>query len=173
MASRGRFGQEAENKKSTLDSLEQIIKGFCRAVRRLGLGVGLALDGHARREEWARVADILRADSRRNRLVALEARTGVERLTLRARAKIGAAPLATGISGDREIGDDIAATRAPHDFPEAGHIGHAAFQRVPLDALRTRLGPHVVRRLAGGLRRPRPLLAPAFILVATLTVLAI
>src|SRR5215207_8364350 len=134
----------------------------------------VALDGDARRKQLACVACVLRTDARQNRLRALEALAGIERLTLGARAQVGTAALATRV-GDDVISKDVRASRAPHHLVESRHTRCAPFKRLALgfigacfDAIRRR-----PRRLRT--RRPAPGWPPfaRCILIAPLPILSI
>src|SRR5688572_1077105 len=164
------------SKKMSRTLLEQIIERLARTVGRLGLRLRmrLALDGHARREQLARIPRVLRRDAREDRLRALEPLPCVERLALGARAEVRAASFAPGIRGDC-IGEHVPASRAPHHFMKAGHARCASFERLALGLVGARFD--AIRGRAWRLRRARAAaLRPALarcILVAPLPILTI
>jgi len=99
--------------------LEQIVERLARIIdARRGC---LAFDRGAGRIERARVDSILRRDSRRDRLHALEAAPRVERLALRTGMQFCAASR-TAARASHLFFDDGATLRTPDDLAEAGHV---------------------------------------------------
>ena len=108
-------------------------------------------DGDPGREEIALVASVLRRDPGGDRLRALEALAGVERLALQAGMQIGATPRTAGITeyGSRA---NIPAPRASNHLAETGHVGSAALERFPLGFVGACFDSAVPRRLGWRLR---------------------
>ena len=92
------------------------------------------------------------ADARQNRLRALEALAGIERLALSARAEVGTAALAAGIGGDR-VGEHVGASGAAHHLVEAGHARCAPFEGLALGLVGARFD--AIGRRPRRLRRRR------------------
>src|SRR4051812_12361393 len=102
-------------------SFEEIVEGGSGA--RNGRGLGFALHSRAWLEQCAGVTDVLRGDSDRDGLQALEAGARIEADALGAGMKIGAAPGAASVGRPRQRHRElVAASAAAHDLPEAGHV---------------------------------------------------
>jgi len=150
-------------RRTTYHLFEEVIECLASAAGRLRLGLRarLALDRDARREQLARIPDVLRRNPHRNFLRAFEWPRRVERFTLRARAKICSAALAAGLSSD-STREHVAAPRAPHHFVKTGDAGRASLERLALGLVEARFDAigWRLRRLRGArAARRRPALA--------------
>src|SRR6187397_586661 len=111
-------------------------------------------------KQLARVPHVLWRDSRADRLAALEARAGVERLTLHARPEVHATALALALERDL-LADRVPAPRAADHLGEPRHPGDAEIARVSRTAFFLRL----LRLRTARLTR--------FILIPTLAIFAL